>query len=369
VISGRRSLLRIGALGGLASGVAWWPPVTLRQVALLVRQLAMMVAAGLPLAESLDVLHQQQENRRLRDAVRAIQADVKSGRSLARAMGRHPRIFGRLTVAMTAIGEAGGQLDQSLLRLSGELDKSARMAARVRGAFAYPLVVGSIGILVVAVILWQVVPVFAELYAGLDAELPLATRIVIGASESLGTHASLGLFTVLGLSLLAGRLRRTQAGGAFLDRLVLRVPLFGKLVFRAALARFCRTLATLVGAGLPVLEGMDIARRTVGNQHLEKTMDRVRARVETGSSLSGPLRQAGMFPPMVCQMVAVGERTGDLDFALEKVADFYEDEVRRASETVLPLLEPLLILVLGVLIGVIVIAMYMPIWTLVGRLA
>ncbi len=366
----RGALFRIRALGGLVSaGGGGWPPVTRRQVALAVRQLAMMVAAGLPLAESLEVLHNQQENRRLRDAVRAIGSDVRSGRSLAHAMARHPRIFGRLAVAMTSIGEAGGHLDRSLLRLSDELDKGARVAAQVRGAFAYPLVVGGIGALVVTVILWRVVPVFAELYAGLDAELPLATRLVIGASESFGSHAIAGLLLAGGLLLLVLRLRRTRVGGAIVDRVLLRVPLLGTLTFRAALARFCRTLSTLVGAGLPVLEGMDIARRTIGNRHLEQAMERVRARVETGSSLSGPLRQAGIFPLMVCQMVAVGERTGDLDFALEKVADFYEDEVRRVSETVLPLLEPLLILVLGVVIGAIVIAMYMPIWTLVGRLS
>ncbi len=363
------AFLRTRALGALASGINSWPPVTRRQVALVVRQLAMMVAAGLPLAESLEVLHAQQENRRLRDAVRAIRSDVRSGRSLAHAMSRHPRIFGRLAVAMTAIGEAGGHLDRSLVRLSSELDKGARVAAQVRGAFAYPLVVGAIGALVVTVILWRVVPVFAELYAGLDAELPFATRFVITASESLGSHAAIGSLLVGGIVLLLLHLRRTRFGGAVLDRIVLRIPLFGKLAFRAALARFCRTLSTLVGAGLPVLDGMDIAGRTIGNRHLEQAMDRVRSRVETGSSLSGPLRQARLFPAMVCQMVAVGERTGDLDFALEKVADFYEDEVRRVSETVLPLLEPLLILVLGVVIGAIVIAMYLPIWTLVGRLA
>ncbi len=359
-----RALRRLRAVGEGA-----WPPVTRRQVALLIRQLAMMVAAGLPLVESLEVLRAQQEHRRLRDAVDAMGADVRSGRSLAQAMGRHPRIFGKLSVAMTAIGEAGGRLDRSLLRLSGELDESARMAAQVRGAFAYPLAVGSIGILVVVVILWRVVPVFAELYEGLDAELPLITRMVIAASESVGAHALLGGALLAGAALFVLRFRRSESGGALVDRLVLKTPLFGKLAFRAALARFCRTLATLVSAGLPVLEGMDIARRAMGNRHLEDALGRVRERVETGSSLSGPLRQAGMFPPMACQLVAVGERTGELDEALAKVADFYEDEVRRASEALLPLLEPLLILVLGVVIGAIVIAMYLPIWTLVGRLS
>lgn len=343
--------------------------VSRRKVALLVRQLGVMVGAGLPLAESLSVLCRQEENRRLRAAVERVARDVESGSSLAAAMNRHPRIFSRLAVAMTSIGETGGRLDQSLLRLATELEKAAAVQQQIRGAFAYPLVVGAIGALVVTVILWRVVPVFSELYEGLGAELPLLTRIVIDASGSFGGWALLGLGVLAGGAAGVARFRRTEVGGAFCDRLGLHIPLFGGLLRQAGISRFCRTLAVLTEAGVPVLEGLEIARRAVGNRYLEAVVADVRPRVEAGSSLADPLRQTGIFPPMVVQMVGVGERTGELDVSLEKVAEFYEEELRRTTATILPLLEPLLILVLGLLIGAIVIAMYLPMWTLVGRLA
>ena len=343
--------------------------VSRRQVALLVRQLGVMVGAGLPLAESLAVLRRQEDNPRLRNAVERVARDVESGSSLAAAMNRHPRIFSRLAVAMISIGETGGRLDQSLLRLATELEKSAAVTERVRGAFAYPLVVGGIGVLVVSVILWRVVPVFSELYEGLDAELPLLTRIVVDASGSFGGWALAGLGVLGGCAAGIAHLRKTEGGGALCDRLALRIPVFGGLWRKAGISRFCRTLSVLTEAGVSVLEGLEIARRVVGNRYLESVMAEVRPRVEAGSSLAGPLRQTGLFPPMVVQMVGVGERTGELDVSLEKVADFYEEEVRRTTATILPLLEPLLILVLGLVIGAIVIAMYLPIWTLVGRLA
>ena len=356
---------------GVIRGVSAWislNSVSRRKIAITVRQLGVMVGAGLPLAESLSVLQHQEENRRLRTTVEMIARDVESGSSLALAMSRHPRIFGRLAVAMTSIGEAGGRLDQSLLRLATELEKAAAVTQHVRGAFAYPLVVGAIGALVVSVILWRVVPVFSELYEGLDAELPLLTRIVVDASRSFGSWALGASTAVVGIALGVTRLRRTERGGALCDRLALRIPMLGGLLRHAGISRFCRTLSVLTGAGVPVLEGLDIARRAVGNRHLEGAISSVRSRVEAGASLAIPLRQTGLFPPMVVQMVAVGERTGELEISLEKVAEFYEEEVRRTTATILPLIEPLLILILGLVVGAIVIAMYLPIWTLVGRL-
>ena len=343
--------------------------ISRRKVALMVRQLGVMVGAGLPLAESLSVLCRQEENRRLQAALERVARDVESGSSLAAAMNRHPRIFSRLAVAMTASGETGGRLDQSLLRLATELEKAAAVQQQVRGAFAYPLVVGAIGVLVVAVILWRVVPVFSELYAGLDAELPLLTRIVVDVSGSFGGWALLGGSALAGAAVGIAHLRRTEVGGAFCDRVALRIPLFGPLLRQAGTSRFCRTLSVLTEAGIPVLEGLEVARRAVGNRHLEAVIADVRPSVEAGSSLADPLRQTGLLSPMAVQMVGVGERTGELDASLEKVAEFYEDEVRRTTATILPLLEPLLILILGLVIGAIVIAMYLPIWTLVGRLA
>ncbi len=333
------------------------------------RQLGVMVGAGLPLAESLSVLQRQEDNRRLQATLASIGRDVESGSSLAAAMSRHPRVFGRLAVAMTSIGETGGRLDQSLLRLAAELEKAAAVTQHVRGAFAYPVVVGAIGVAVVSVILWRVVPVFSQLYEGLDADLPLLTRVVIEASRSFESWSLLGLLLLASGVAAITHLRRTRTGGAWCDRLALHLPLFGGLLRGAGISRFCRTLSVLTEAGVPVLEGLDIARRAVGNGHLEAAIADVRSRVEAGSSLAHPLRQTGLFPPMVVQMVAVGERTGELDTSLEKVADFYEEEVKRTTATILPLIEPLLILVLGLVIGAIVIAMYLPIWTLVGHLA
>lgn len=340
-----------------------------RKVAILVRQLGVMVGAGLPLAESLAVLCRQEEHSRLRTTVERIAREVESGSSLAAAMSRHPRVFSRLAVAMTSIGETGGRLDRSLLRLATELEKAAAVSEQVRGAFAYPLVVGAIGVLVVSVILWRVVPVFSELYEGLDAELPLLTRVVVDASRSFGAWALVGVGLLAGGTAGVARFRRTEVGGAVCDRLALHLPLLGGLLHQAGIARFCRTLSVLTEAGVPVLEGLEIARRAVGNRYLEGVMAEIRPSVEAGSSLAGPLRQTGLFLPMVVQMVGVGERTGELDASLEKVAEFHEEEVRRRTATILPLLEPLLILVLGLVIGAIVIAMYLPIWTLVGRLA
>lgn len=344
-------------------------PVGRRKVAVLVRQLGVMVGAGLPLAESLAVLYRQEEHPVLRTTVERVAREVESGSSLAAAMNRHPRVFNRLAVAMTAIGETGGRLDRSLLRLATELEKAAAVNEQVRGAFAYPLVVGAIGVLVVSVILWRVVPVFSELYEGLDAELPLLTRVVVEASRSFGGWALVGVSVLAGATAGVVRFQRTEIGGALCDRLALRIPLLGGLLHQAGISRFCRTLSVLTEAGVPVLEGLEIARRAVGNRHLEGVMAEIRPSVEAGSSLAGPLRQTGLFPPMVVQMVGVGERTGELDVSLERVAEFYEEQVRRRTATLLPLLELLLILVLGLAIGAIVIAMYLPIWTLVGRLA
>lgn len=358
---GRTSRLRAAAANLL--------PVSRRRTAVLTRQFAVMVGAGLPLAESLSVLHAQQDDPRLRAAVARIAQDVESGSSLAQAMSRQPHIFSPLAVAMTSSGETGGRLDQSLEQLADELEKSAEVAQTIRSAFAYPAVVGAVGALVVTVILWRVVPVFTELYEGLDAELPLATRVVISASESVGLWAGAAAGLLAAGAWLLRRVRRSETGGAALDRFVLAVPLFGKLAVRVGVARFCRTLAALTGAGVPVLEALEVARGAVGNRHLARAVATVRSRVEAGASLSLPLQQSGFFPSMVVQMVGVGERTGELDTSLEKVARFYEDEVQRTTKTLLPLLEPLLILTVGGAIGGIVIAMYMPIWTLVGRLS
>lgn len=358
---GRASRLREAAANLL--------PVSRRRTAVLTRQFAVMVGAGLPLAESLSVLHAQQDDPRLRAAVARLAQEVESGSSLAQAMSRQPDIFSPLAVAMTSSGETGGRLDQSLEQLADELEKSAEVAETIRSAFAYPAVVGAVGALVVTVILWRVVPVFTELYEGLDAELPLATRVVISASESVGLWAGAAAGLAAAGVWLLRRVRRSETGGAALDRFVLSVPLFGRLAVRVGVARFCRTLAALTGAGVPVLEALEVARGAVGNRHLARAVATVRSRVEAGASLSLPLQQSGFFPSMVVQMVGVGERTGELDTSLEKVARFYEDEVQRTTKTLLPLLEPLLILTVGGAIGAIVIAMYMPIWTLVGRIS
>jgi type IV pilus assembly protein PilC len=294
--------------------------------------------------------------------------DVEGGASLADAMRKHPKAFDDLFTNMIAAGEAGGILDTILKRLATYIEKAVKLQAQVKGAMVYPVAVISIAGIVIAVILWKVIPTFASMFAGLGAELPLPTRFVIALSTWL---VRLGPFLIVGGILLVVAFRRyyaTYGGRRVVDKIVIKAPIFGVLMQKIAVARFCRTLSTLISSGVPILDGLEITARTAGNAIVEDAIMFVRKGVESGLTLAQPLKETGVFPPMVVQMIGVGEQTGALDAMLSKIADFYDDEVDSAVEALTALLEPIMMVFLGTVIGFIVIAMYLPIFKMASAI-
>jgi type IV pilus assembly protein PilC len=337
-------------------------------IAIFTRQFSVMIDAGLPLVQCLEILASQQENKTFKRALIQIRQDVESGSNLADSMRKHPKIFNDLFTNMVAAGEAGGILDTILQRLSQYIEKSVKLNSQVKSAMIYPVAVISIACIVVAVILWKVIPVFAALFKGLGAELPMPTQIVIWLSNFIGDYwwliGIVGAGTVYSLR----RYHETYKGKRVLDGIILKMPILGLLMRKIAVARFCRTLATLTSSGVPILDGLQITARTAGNSIIEDAIMATRKSVEEGKTISEPLADTDVFPSMVVQMIAVGEQTGALDTMLSKIADFYEDEVDTAVAGLMKLLEPVLIAFLGVAIGGIVIAMYMPMFTLIGQI-
>ena len=336
-----------------------------KRLAIFTRQFSVMLDAGLPLVQCLEILGSQEDNRHFKEIIRQVRIDVESGASLADAMRKHPVAFDDLYVSMIAAGEAGGILDIILQRLSTYIEKSVRLRSQVRTAMMYPAAVISIAILVVWVILWKVIPVFAQLFAGVGAELPFLTRAVIAASNFVGRYS---LFIIAGLvfgGMALNRWHKTYRGRRVIDAFMLRLPILGQLLLKIAVARFCRTLSTLTSSGVPILEGLEITARTAGNAIVEDAIMAVRKAVEEGKTISEPLADTKVFPPMVVQMINVGEQTGALDQMLAKIADFYEEEVDTAVQGLMKLIEPLLITFLGGVIGTIVTAMYMPMYTII----
>jgi type IV pilus assembly protein PilC len=296
-------------------------------------------------------------------------ADVEGGASLADAMKKHPRTFDALYSNMIAAGEAGGILDTILKRLATYVEKAVKLKSQVKSAMIYPAVIIIIATAVVAIILWKVIPTFASLFTGLGATLPLPTRAVIMASD-LTVQFMPYLLVVLGGGLFGLRRYYASEGGrGRIDRLALKVPFVGPVLRKIAVARFCRTLSTLIASGVPILEGLDITARTAGNATVEEAVQSTRKSIARGTTISGPLRQTGVFPGMVVQMIAVGEATGALDTMLAKIADFYEEEVDTAVAGMLSLLEPIMIAFLGIVVGGIVVSMYLPIFGLISELA
>jgi type IV pilus assembly protein PilC len=295
--------------------------------------------------------------------------DVEGGASLADAMRKHPKAFDDLFTNMIAAGEAGGILDTILKRLATYIEMAVKLKAQVKGAMVYPVAVISIAGIVIAVILWKVIPTFAAMFSGLGAELPLPTRIVIAMSQ---WFARLLPFMVIGGILLVVLFRRyyaTYGGRRVVDRFILKLPILGTIMQKIAVARFCRTLATLISSGVPILDGLEITARTSGNAIIEDAIMAVRKAVESGLTVAQPLKESGVFPPMVVQMIGVGEQTGALDAMLSKIADFYEEEVDQAVANLLTLMEPVMILFLGVTVGGIVISMYLPLFDLISKLS
>ena len=342
--------------------------VNAKNLAVFTRQFSVMIDAGLPLVQCLDILGNQEEDKNFAAVILQTRADVEGGASLADAMKKHPKVFDPLFTNMIAAGEAGGILDTILKRLAVYIEKAVKLKSQVKAAMVYPVAVIVIAAVVVGVILWKVIPTFASLFSGLGAELPLPTRIVISLSNGL---VQFGPFLILGLFVLGFAFRQyyaTNGGRHVVDATLLRLPVLGPILRKIAVARFCRTLSTLISSGVPILDGLDITARTAGNAIVEDAIVSTRKSIEGGETISGPLRETNVFPSMVVQMISVGEATGALDTMLSKIADFYEEEVDTAVAGMLTLLEPIMIAFLGGVVGGIVIAMYMPIFDLISKL-
>jgi type IV pilus assembly protein PilC len=341
-----------------------------KELAVFTRQFSVMIDAGLPLVQCLEILAGQQENVAFQKVLTGTRASVEGGTTLSAAMKQYDKVFDTLYYNMVEAGETGGILDTILQRLSSYIEKNVKLKRAVQSASIYPIAVMSIAVGVIILLLWKVVPIFTELFNGLGVDLPLPTRIVIGMSNFVGSiYGLLIAVAAVGAFFAAKAYYATPQGRMVGDTLVLKVPLVGPLLRKIAVARFTRTLGTLISSGVPILEGLDITARTSGNAVIEKAIIQTRKAVEAGRSLVDPLKETEVFPGMVTQMIGVGEQTGAMDAMLQKIADFYEDEVDAAVKDLLTAMEPIMIVVLGVVVGGIVISMYLPLFSLIGKLA
>ena len=340
-----------------------------KELAIFTRQFSVMIDAGLPLVQCLEILSSQQENKAFGNALAGVRRTVEGGSTLANALREYPKIFDDLYTNMVEAGEAGGILDGVLQRLSAHIEKAVKLRRAVVSALIYPAAVVLIAGGVIFLLLWKVVPIFATLFAGLGVDLPLPTRIVIGFSNAIASFA-LPFLVLLGLGGYGLKYYYgTRQGRMVIDTLILKLPILGELMRKIAVGMFTRTLGTLITSGVPMLEAMDITARTAGNAVVEKAILEVRKAVETGRTIVDPLRETGVFPNIVVQMIGVGEQTGSLDAMLQKIADFYEDEVDAAVGDLLTAMEPMIILFLGVVVGGVVISMYLPLFSLISKLA
>src|SRR5688572_11239751 len=342
--------------------------VPAKNLAIFTRQFSVMIDAGLPLVQCLDILGKQEPHKGFSGVILKTREDVEAGAALADAMKKHQKTFDSLFCNMIAAGEAGGILDTILKRLAVYIEKSVKLKGEVKSAMIYPVAVIVIAALVVGAILWKVIPTFAQLFAGLGAQLPLPTRIVISLSDMLVSYGWV-LIIVMGVTAWAIKTYyATENGRRVCDAILLKTPILGNILRKVAVARFCRTLSTLMASGVPILDGLDITAKTSGNAIIEDAIQTTRKSIERGETISAPLKETKVFPGMVCQMISVGEATGALDTMLGKIADFYEEEVDVAVEGLLTLMEPLMIAFLGGAVGGIVIAMYLPIFDLISQM-
>jgi type IV pilus assembly protein PilC len=351
------------ALPGFRSGVK------AKDLAIFTRQFSVMIDAGLPLVQCLEILAGQQENRTFQKVLTGTRAAVEGGATLSNAMRQYDKVFDQLYVNMVEAGETGGILDTILQRLATYIEKNVKLKRAVKSALVYPVSVLLVAAGVITLLLWKVVPVFATLFVSLAVELPLPTRIVIGMSNFVGSIFGFLIVVsfvafAIGVKLWYG----TPKGRMMIDTLLLKLPLVGMLLRKIAVARFTRTLGTLISSGVPILEGLDITARTAGNAVIEKALLHVRKSLEAGRTLADPLRETDVFPGMVTQMIGVGEQTGAMDAMLQKIADFYEEEVDAAVKDLLSAMEPIMIVFLGVVVGGIVISMYLPLFSLIAKL-
>jgi type IV pilus assembly protein PilC len=333
-----------------------------RSIAIFTRQLATMIDAGLPLVQSLEILSSQQDNKTFKKTLREIREDVEGGATFAGALKRHPAVFNDLYTNLVVAGEEGGILDNILTRLANYIEKAEALKKKVKSAMVYPSVIVSVAIIVVIILMIFVIPVFETMFKSAGQNLPLPTLIVVTLSKTMRRWAVVVVPGVIALIIAIRRFQKTETGKAILDRLILKVPVFGPLFKKISVARFSRTLGTLVSSGVPILDGLNIVSKTSGNKTIEKAILNARASIREGETIAEPLGRAAIFPPMVIQMIAVGESTGALDSMLSKIADFYEEEVDVAVGNLTSLLEPFLMIFLGVVIGGVVISMYLPIF-------
>jgi type IV pilus assembly protein PilC len=338
------------------------PKVKGSDIIIFCRQFSTMIDAGLPIIQCLDILYAQNDNKTFKKMLKDVKSNVESGQTLAESLRKYPKQFDDLFVNMISAGEAGGILDMILRRLSSYLEKAAKLKAKIKGGMTYPLVTIVIAIVVVAIIMVFVIPVFEEMFSGMGSALPVATQVVVNLSRAIKSN----IFYIIGATMIflyaMRRFYRTEKGRILMDDLLLKIPLFGDLVRKAAVAKFTRTTGTMLSSGVAILDALEIVAKTAGNKTIEKAVLDTRTAIAEGRTMSDPLAESGVFPSMVCQMIAVGESTGALDAMLTKIAEFYEEEVDQAVENLTALIEPFMIVFLGVVIGGLVVAMYLPIF-------
>ena len=345
------------------------PRVKDKDVILFARQFSTMIDAGLPIIQCLDILHNQQNNVTFKKMLKQVKESVEGGATLAEALKKFPKQFDDLFVNMIAAGEAGGILDAILRRLAAYMEKAARLKSKVKGAMTYPLVTLGIAVIVLAVILIFVIPVFEEMFSDFGSELPAPTQLVVAMSDMVKSKILyiIGAFILFMIALK--KYYATEKGRDSVDALLLKLPVFGILLRKVAVTKFTRTMGTMLSSGVAILEALDIVAKTAGNRTVEKAIYNVRSGITEGRTMADPLKESGVFPPMVCQMIAVGESTGALDAMLEKIADFYDEEVDQAVENMTALIEPFMLVFLGVTIGGLVVAMYLPIFKMAGAIS
>jgi type IV pilus assembly protein PilC len=348
--------LKIPGMGG--------KKVQTKELVVFTRQFATMIDSGLPLVQCLDILSGQQENPTFKNILVKVKESVESGSTFADALGKHPAAFDQLYVNLVAAGEVGGILDTILNRLAAYIEKAMKLKKQVKGAMVYPITIMSIAVVVVGVILVFVIPTFAKMFADFGGELPAPTRFVIALSDFLIKYILVIIGAGFGAKFLIGKYYNTPAGRRNLDRLALNAPIIGPLVRKVSVAKFTRTLGTMISSGVPIMDGLDIVAKTAGNKIVEEAIYKVRQSISEGKTIAEPLAECGVFPPMVVQMISVGEATGAMDAMLNKIADFYDDEVDDAVGNMTAMMEPLLMVFLGTTVGGLVIAMYLPIFKL-----
>jgi type IV pilus assembly protein PilC len=353
--------------GGLSLGGG---KVKDKDIVVFTRQFSTMIDAGLPLVQALEILSTQVENKTLGKVLEQVKTDVEGGATFADSLKKHPKVFSELYVNMVAAGETGGILDTILNRLANYIEKSMKLKKKVKGALVYPAVVTSVAVLVIAVIMIFVVPTFAKMFVTLGGTLPMPTRIVLGTSNFIaGVGGLIVGAAIVAIIIFVVQIRKTEKGKYITDRIMLKLPVFGVLLLKVAVAKFTRTLGTLISSGVPILDGLEITAKTSGSKPIEYSIIRLRQEVSEGKTLAEPLMQEKIFPPMVNHMISVGEATGALDAMMSKIADFYDDEVDNAVNNLTAMMEPMLMVFLGGAVGFIVVAMYLPIFkmiTLIG---